>query len=125
MTTDASDGQRIQKGTDSSYGNRDSSRTDEWGPDTAGPTLRATALTVGLQMMVALANRIHILGASGTGTTTLAALIAAEHGHRHLDTDQFYWLPTDPPFARKRPPEERLELLSEALGQAERWVLSG
>lgn len=33
-----------------------------------------------------LPDRIHIVGASGSGTTTLAAAVAAKHGHRHLDT---------------------------------------
>ena len=45
-----------------------------------------------------LPNRIHILGASGSGTTTLASAIADEHGHRHLDTDDFFWIPTNPPY---------------------------
>lgn len=70
-------------------------------------------------------NHIHILGASGSGTTTLAARIAARYGHCHLDTDDFYWLPTQPPFREKRPRNERLALLQRALRQQGRWVLSG
>lgn len=69
--------------------------------------------------------RIHIVGASGSGTTALAAAIAARHGHRHLDTDDFYWLPTDPPYREKRPREPRLALLRDALAASPRWVLSG
>jgi adenylate kinase family enzyme len=69
--------------------------------------------------------RIHIVGASGSGTTSLAAAIAARHGHRHLDTDDFYWLPTDPPYREKRPREPRLALLRDALAASPRWVLSG
>ena len=72
-----------------------------------------------------LLNHIHILGASGSGTTTLAAALAAKHGHAHLDTDNFYWIPTDPPFLEKRPIEERLELLREAMQRSTSWVLSG
>jgi adenylate kinase family enzyme len=72
-----------------------------------------------------LPDRIHILGASGSGTTTLAAAVAAKHGHRHLDTDDFFWLPTDPPYRTPRPREARLEMLSIALAASPAWVLSG
>ena len=69
--------------------------------------------------------RIHIFGAAGSGTTTLASAIAATHGHRHLDTDDFFWLPTDPPYRQIRPREPRLELLRHALAESSSWVLSG
>jgi len=69
--------------------------------------------------------RIHILGASGSGTTTLAAAIAAKHGHRHLDTDDFYWLPTDPPYTQKRPREARLAVLRSTLADSRSLLLSG
>ena len=70
-------------------------------------------------------NRIHIFGASGSGTTTLASALAAKHGFRHLDTDNFYWFPTDPPFHEKRPIEQRLLLLREAMHSCSAWALSG
>ena len=69
--------------------------------------------------------RIHVFGASGSGTSTLAAAIAARHGHRHLDTDDFYWLPTDPPFRDVRPREARLSMLQAACAGSAAWVLSG
>src|ERR1051326_2927858 len=72
-----------------------------------------------------LPSRIHILGASGSGTTSLAAAIAAKCSHHHLDTDDFYWMPTDPPYREKRSVEDRLTLLRDALRQSTRWVLSG
>ena len=56
---------------------------------------------------------------------SLAAAIAAMHGHRHLDTDDFFWLPTDPPHRQRRAREERLAMLHRALGKAPAWVLSG
>jgi adenylate kinase family enzyme len=70
-------------------------------------------------------NRVHIFGASGSGTTSLASALAARHGHRHLDTDDFYWLPTDPPYREPRPREARLALLRQAVAESRRWVLSG
>jgi hypothetical protein len=39
--------------------------------------------------------RIHILGASGTGTTTLGKALADRLNCPHFDADRFYWLPTD------------------------------
>jgi adenylate kinase family enzyme len=74
---------------------------------------------------VRLPDRIHILGASGSGTTSLAAALAATHGHRHLDTDHFYWLPTSPPYRQPRSRDSRLALLQHALAESSRWVLSG
>ena len=70
-------------------------------------------------------DRIHIFGASGSGTSSLASALAARHGHRHLDTDDFYWLPTDPPYEQARPREARLALLASALAKSPSWVLSG
>jgi adenylate kinase family enzyme len=69
--------------------------------------------------------RIHIVGASGSGTTSLAAGIAARYGHRHLDTDDLFWLPTTPPFQKTRPREERVALLRQAVARSGSWVLSG
>jgi adenylate kinase family enzyme len=75
--------------------------------------------------MMRVPDRIHIVGASGSGTSSLAAELAGRYGHRHLDTDDFYWLRTDPPFREKRPPEERLASLRTTFQEAKRWVLSG
>lgn len=66
-----------------------------------------------------------MFGASGSGTSSLAAAVARRHGHRHLDTDDFYWMPTDPPFQQVRPRDERLARLESALEQSPTWVLSG
>ena len=69
--------------------------------------------------------RIHITGASGSGTTTLGAALAETFGCPHHDTDDFYWLPTDPPYREERDPVERLRLIDQALRDAPAWVLSG
>jgi hypothetical protein len=62
--------------------------------------------------------RIHITGASGSGTSTLGAALAAELHGTHLEADHYYWLPTTPPFTHKRLPPERLALLLADLGRA-------
>lgn len=68
---------------------------------------------------------VHILGASGSGTTTLGAALAQHLGWAHLDTDGFYWEPTDPPFQIARPPPERLERIEAEMARHPAWVLSG
>jgi adenylate kinase family enzyme len=74
---------------------------------------------------VPIANRIHIFGASGSGTSTLAAAISARFGYAHLDTDSFFWIPTDPPFQTIREVPARQRMLADALDASPRWVLSG
>jgi len=68
---------------------------------------------------------IHITGASGSGTSTLGAALAAELGGVHLDADDYYWLPTAPPFTHKRPAPERLARLLADVGSHEICVLAG
>ena len=69
--------------------------------------------------------RIHITGASGSGTTTLGLALCERLGVRHFDTDDYYWLATDPPFVEPVPMPERLEALVADLEAAHAWVLSG
>lgn len=68
--------------------------------------------------------RLHIVGASGSGTTTLGQAIAREAGVPFYDTDNFYWYRTDPPFTVKRPVPERIYLLDPLLAENS-WVVSG
>jgi adenylate kinase family enzyme len=69
---------------------------------------------------------VHILGASGSGTTTLGRALAARLGAQHLDSDDFFWIATDPPYTTPRPSRERLELVLAAMADAPRgWVISG
>lgn len=70
-------------------------------------------------------HRVYIIGASGTGKTTLAKAIAKKLKCVHLDSDDFYHYPTDPPYSKQRTPEERAQLLSVALEPHSSWVLSG
>ncbi|HEY1425575.1 MAG TPA: AAA family ATPase [Caulobacteraceae bacterium] len=70
--------------------------------------------------------RLHITGASGSGVSTLGAALAQRLACAHLDTDDFYWLPTDPPYRGIRERSERLALLTAAMDAAPSgWVLSG
>ncbi len=69
---------------------------------------------------------IHIMGASGSGTSTLGKALAQKLEAAWLDTDNYYWYPSTPRFQEKRPIADRLELLQEAFTNAENgWILSG
>jgi len=68
---------------------------------------------------------IHITGASGSGTSTLGAALAAELGCAFLEADDFFWLPTEPPFHARRPEAERRSLLLAAMAQSGSAVVSG
>lgn len=68
---------------------------------------------------------IHILGASGSGTTTLGRAISERFGHMQLDTDDYFWIPTDPPYAKKRDSSERRRLMKEHIRLYKRCVISG
>lgn len=68
---------------------------------------------------------IHITGASGSGTSTLGAALAAELGCAFLEADDFLWLPTEPPYQTLRPVDERRSLLLAALRRSGSAVVSG
>jgi adenylate kinase family enzyme len=68
---------------------------------------------------------ILITGASGSGTTTLGRALAARLRCAFYDADDYYWLPTDPPFQRKQDPAIRASRLLQALRNASTTVLAG
>ena len=69
--------------------------------------------------------RILITGASGSGTTTLGLALADKLGFAFFDADDYYWLPSNPPFQQKRDPAIRLSPLLADLNNAASAVLSG
>ena len=76
-------------------------------------------------MSAQITDRIYLFGGSGSGTTTLGVALAERLSRPHFDTDQFFWLPTDPAFTQPRPAEERDALMRAAFDSAPRYVLSG
>jgi adenylate kinase family enzyme len=68
---------------------------------------------------------IHITGASGSGTTTLGRAVADRLAVPHHDTDDYFHLPTTPPFQRQRDVADRLRLMREMFLDRPDWVLSG
>ncbi|GAB4024203.1 P-loop NTPase family protein [Spirosoma gilvum] len=69
--------------------------------------------------------KIHIFGASGAGVTTLGKALSEQTGIPYFDTDDFYWIPSNPPYITRRDPIERTTLLVEGLSQSTRWIVGG
>lgn len=69
--------------------------------------------------------RIHIFGASGSGTTTFGRALAKHCGIAHFDTDNFFWIPGDPPYGNQRPIEDRIDRLCQAINSVDEWILTG
>ncbi len=70
-------------------------------------------------------DRIGITGAPGCGVTTLGRALAARLGALHIDTDDHYWVATDPPYREKRDVPARLAGIRAEQARSGRWVLSG
>lgn len=68
---------------------------------------------------------IHIYGASGSGTSTLGKYISEKAGCFFMDTDDYFWEATDPPYTVKRKLSERLELMKNDLAEYDNAVISG
>ncbi|MET3507277.1 ATP-binding protein [Halalkalibacter oceani] len=67
-------------------------------------------------------NNIHIMGASGAGTSTLGSALAEVLPHAYFDTDDYYWATK---FTKKRDIPDRRRMLEKDLSQNENWILSG
>ena len=68
---------------------------------------------------------IHVLGASGSGVTTLGQNIEQNYGYKWLDTDDYFWLPTEPLFSTPRPIDERISLMETDITKNSKCVISG
>ncbi|MBW1296978.1 AAA family ATPase [Aquimarina litoralis] len=69
--------------------------------------------------------KVLVFGGSGTGKTTLAKKIAEHINFVHLDSDDFYWKKTNPPFQEKVPFEDRNKNLREAFDYHRNVIISG
>lgn len=70
-------------------------------------------------------NIVHIYGASGSGTSTLGKYICDNTGYYFMDTDDYFWLPTNPPYNTKRCASERIRLMKEDIERHDNVVISG
>ena len=69
--------------------------------------------------------RINILGSTGSGATLLGLALAESTGVTVLDTDTYYWWPTQPPFRIRRTPNSRRDRLLDELARHQRVIVCG
>ena len=65
------------------------------------------------------------MGASGAGTTTLARALADDWCVPHADADDYFWVPSSPPYVQERAESDRLSLMESVFVPREAWVVSG
>ena len=68
---------------------------------------------------------IHIFGASGSGTSSLAKAICDKTGFRLMEVDDYFWMPTDPPFTNRRNSIERAILMQKDIDAFRNVVIAG
>lgn len=69
--------------------------------------------------------KLHLFGASGSGTTTLGQALNATLGWPYFDTDDYFWLPTKPPYTERRLPSERNSQLVTDLASYQNAMVGG
>lgn len=74
---------------------------------------------------MSMVNKIHITGAAGAGATTLGKTLAEKLDYLHFDTDDYFWIKTDPPYQKIRPLLKRQSRYKKDLQKNPQWVSSG
>lgn len=69
--------------------------------------------------------KINILGASGSGVTTLGTALSLRMGIDFFDSDNFFWEKSEVPFSIKVDPSTRDKNIIAALNQTDNWILGG
>ncbi|MBC7920676.1 MAG: AAA family ATPase [Ferruginibacter sp.] len=69
--------------------------------------------------------KMHVFGASGSGTTTLGKYLSEKLNCPYFDSDDYYWEASTPPFTHRRNPDERNARLANALAPHPDWILGG
>ncbi|MFY0256345.1 hypothetical protein ACDQ55_20595 [Chitinophaga sp. 30R24] len=69
--------------------------------------------------------KLHILGASGSGVTTLGQALSIHLQIPYFDSDHYFWENIDPPFSQQRLPAERNEMIRSHLDEQKSWILGG
>ncbi|MGZ5065612.1 MAG: hypothetical protein ACXWF2_01415 [Usitatibacter sp.] len=69
--------------------------------------------------------RTLITGAAGSGTTTLARAVASLLEAVFVDADDYFWLPTEPPYKVQQSPDARLASMLRALDGVPSSVVAG
>lgn len=69
--------------------------------------------------------KINLLGASGAGATTLGKALEQKLGWKYLDSDDYYWQKTNPPYEVKVPLAARNKAFLQDIAQHNPVVASG
>lgn len=69
--------------------------------------------------------KIHIMGASCAGSTTLGNALSARWGMPYFDTDDFFWERSDLPYTVRRDAPTRSAMLQEAISQSDDCIVGG
>lgn len=69
--------------------------------------------------------KLHILGASCSGVTTLGQALASHLQIPYFDSDEYFWEKTNTPFTTRRNPELRNQMLMADINQYESWIIGG
>lgn len=67
--------------------------------------------------------KIYVTGPSGVGTTTLAKDLSTKLSIKLIDSDDLFWLKTNPPYTQPRSADELHEMFHEAIS-SDSFVLS-
>jgi len=69
--------------------------------------------------------KIHIMGASCAGATTLGRALSARLGMPCFDTDDYFWAPSAVPYTVRREPAERIAMLKADFAANNDAIVSG
>ncbi len=69
--------------------------------------------------------KLHIVGASASGVTTVGQALARELGIPYFDSDDYFWCKSQHPFTERRDPVARNKRLVEDLERTSSWILGG
>lgn len=69
--------------------------------------------------------KLHIFGASGSGVTTMGEALSGILDIQYFDSDDYFWLPSDPPFSQRREAQARNRLIVNDLQKTDNWILGG
>ena len=70
-------------------------------------------------------NRILLLGASGSGTSTIGKILCNKLKIVHVDLDDLFWYKTDPPFTKFRSKKDLKDLVENRILKLNEWIISG
>ncbi len=68
---------------------------------------------------------ILVMGASGSGTSTIGEFLANYLGYDILESDFYKWEQTNPPFLKMRPQEESNKMILDKISSCKNLIISG